>query len=76
MKSLGIEMKMDEKQYFEELNKHINKILISSTPKKLIVARPGTGKTNFFKKAINHYALWGRFSRRLLYQSKNDLFYL
>lgn len=46
---------MDEKQYFSKLNEYINKILRSKAPKKLIVAGPGTGKTDFFGKAIKHY---------------------
>lgn len=46
---------MNEKQYYAELDSHIAKILISTAPKKLIVAGPGTGKTSFFQKAIHHY---------------------
>lgn len=47
--------KMNEKQYYAELDSHITKILTSTTLKKLIVAGPGTGKTSFFQKAIHHY---------------------
>jgi len=46
---------MNEKQYYDELNKYINEILASDVSKKLIVAGPGTGKSTFFKKAIKHY---------------------
>ena len=46
---------MDEKQYFTELEESINKILSSKALKKLIVAGPGTGKTTFFRKAIEYY---------------------
>lgn len=46
---------MDDKQYFDQLNEHINKILSSDALKKLIVAGPGTGKTSFFEKTINYY---------------------
>jgi len=45
---------MDNKQYSKELDNCINKILLSKSPKKIIVAGPGTGKTTFFKKAISH----------------------
>jgi len=48
-------MKTNEKQYFDLLNRQIDKILSSKARKKLIVAGPGTGKTSFFKKAIRHY---------------------
>lgn len=46
---------MDEKQYFAELEGHIKKILDSSAQYKLIVAGPGTGKSFFFRRAIEHY---------------------
>ena len=46
---------MNDKQYFDQLNEHINKILSSDAIKKLIVAGPGTGKTSFFEKTINYY---------------------
>lgn len=46
---------MDENEYRLELSQYINKILSSSASKKLIVAGPGTGKTSFFKRAIEYY---------------------
>jgi superfamily I DNA/RNA helicase len=46
---------MDDKQYFDQLNEHINKILNSDALKKLLVAGPGTGKTSFFEKTIKYY---------------------
>lgn len=45
---------MDDDQYLFELNKCIQKILGSKAPKKLIVAGPGTGKSSFFRKVIQH----------------------
>lgn len=45
---------MDDDQYLSELNKCIKKILDSKASKKLIVAGPGTGKSSFFKKVIQH----------------------
>ena len=47
---------MDDQQYFRELEDSINKILRSRSPKKIIVAGPGTGKTTFFKRAISYYS--------------------
>lgn len=44
-----------EEEYYEQLESCINKILASQAHKKLIVAGPGTGKTSFFKTAIQHY---------------------
>jgi len=46
---------MDEKRYYIEFNKCIKRILDSDALKKLIVAGPGTGKSSFFKKAIECY---------------------
>jgi len=46
---------MNEKQFYNELNKYIKEILDSNALKKLIVAGPGTGKSSFFEKAIKHY---------------------
>jgi len=46
---------MHEDKYFLELNKCTQKILNSSSSKKLIVSGPGTGKTEFFRKVIEHY---------------------
>ena len=48
-------MKIKEDQYFAKLDSYIKKVLDSNASKKLIVAGPGTGKTTFFKQAIEHY---------------------
>lgn len=44
----------DEAVFQNEIDKLIQDILKSPSTKKLIVAGPGTGKTTFFKEAINH----------------------
>ena len=46
---------MLEDNYFLELDTCIQKILNSTSLKKLIVAGPGTGKTTFFRKVIEYY---------------------
>lgn len=46
---------MNENEFYNELQNCIEKILVSNSPKKLIVAGPGTGKSSLFKKAIEHY---------------------
>jgi len=38
--------------YIRDRDHYLNKILNSDTPRKLIIAGPGTGKTHTFKKLL------------------------
>ncbi|MBF8302885.1 MAG: helicase II/ATP-dependent helicase PcrA, partial [Candidatus Dadabacteria bacterium] len=41
-----------DKEFWEELNLHTQKIIESDSDKKLIIAGPGTGKSYLFQEAI------------------------